>query len=77
VIDLDGLSGLSDFLGGEARVHGDIPPERISLYDGPPVVASLDGHIDPGKTPLAQHPACVHPSRLKGFDFSTYREQES
>jgi hypothetical protein len=73
VLDLDGLPGVSDFYGGEARVHGDIPPERISLYDGPPVVGSRDGHIDPGKTPRMQHPACVDDE----FDLSTYREEST
>jgi hypothetical protein len=74
VVDLDSLEALSEFYGGEARVHGDIAPERLSVYDGPEVVASLAGHIDPGWTPLGQHPACVEPARLVGFDFETYRE---
>jgi hypothetical protein len=77
VVDLEGLPGLGAFWGGETRVHGNIPPDRISLYEGPPVVPSLAGHVDPGKTPLGNHPACVHPPKLDGFDFATYREQES
>ena len=52
MVDLDCLSGLS--CGGEARVNGDIAPERLSVYKGE-VTPSLSGHIDPMKTPLHQH----------------------
>ena len=54
MVDLDCLSGLSEFYGGEARVNGDIAPERLSVYKGE-VTPSLSGHIDPMKTPLHQH----------------------
>jgi len=57
-IDLDGLEGLSPFVGLEARVHGNIPRERLQLYERD-VIPSLDGHIDPGNTPSGQHPACL------------------
>ena len=49
-VDLDGLKGLSAFAGGEARVHGDIRPERLRLYEGDVAPA--------GQTPEAQHPSC-------------------
>ena len=71
-VELDGLEGLSNFYGGEARVHGDISPERLSVLDQQ-VTPSLDGHIDPATTPLGNHPACCFPWRLEGFDFDTYR----
>jgi hypothetical protein len=73
VIDLDGLEGLSKFHGGEARVHGDIGPERLSVLRVD-VVPSLEGHIDPAKTQLGNHPACCFAWRLEGFDLATYAE---
>ena len=42
MVDLDCLSGLSEFYGGEARVNGDIAPERLSVYKGE-VTPSLTG----------------------------------
>jgi hypothetical protein len=57
-IDLAGLEGVSEFVGLEARVHNDIPPERIRLYELPVVPNDL-GHIDPGLTSAGQHPACI------------------
>ena len=75
VVNLDGLEGLSEFHGGEARVHGDIAAERLSrfLYSEQ-VVPSLDRHVDPAKTPLGNHPACCFAWRLDGFDMADYRE---
>ena len=73
VVDLDGLEGLSEFHGGEARVHGDIPRERLSIYQGE-VIPSLEGHIDPARTPLGNHPACCFVWRLEGFDLADYKE---
>ena len=73
-VELEGLDGLSEFHGCEARVHGDIPPERVRLYDGPTPIPSLAGHVDPALTPLGNHPACCFPWRLEGFDFANYRE---
>ena len=58
MVDLDCLSGLSEFYGGEARVNGDIAPERLSVYKGE-VTPSLSGHIDPMKTPFHQHPVAL------------------
>jgi hypothetical protein len=49
-VDLDGLKGLSAFADGEARVHGDIPPDRLRLYEGD-VAASA-------QVPEGQHPSC-------------------
>jgi hypothetical protein len=49
-VELDGLKGLSAFAGGEARVHGDIGPERLRLYEGDVAPA--------GRTAELQHPSC-------------------
>jgi len=57
-IELTDLNGVSEFVGLEGRVHNDIPPERLKLYDRP-VQPSDVGHIDPGLTPEQQHPACI------------------
>jgi hypothetical protein len=73
VIDLDGLEGLSEFHGGEARVHGDICRERLTVRRVN-VVPSLDEHIDPAKTKLGNHPACCFAWRLDGFDMADYQE---
>ena len=72
MVDLDCLSGLSEFYGGEARVNGDIAPERLSVYKGE-VTPSLSGHIDPMKTPLHQHPACVTPRSWSSSTLGTTR----
>lgn len=70
---LDDLEGMSLWYGGEARVHGDIPPSRLSVYQHD-VSPGWKGYIDPAKTPLGNHPACCYPWRLEGFDFDDYRE---
>jgi hypothetical protein len=57
-IDLSGLQGVSEFVGLEARVHNDIPPERIKHYVRE-VQPSCAGHIDPAYTPEEQHPSCI------------------
>jgi hypothetical protein len=57
-VDLAELDGVSQFVGLEARVHNDIPAERIKLYPKA-VKCSMAGHIDPGRTPEGQHPACI------------------
>ena len=75
MVDLDCLSGLSEFYGGEARVNGDIAPERLSVYKGE-VTPSLSGHIDPMKTPLHQHPACADPSKLEQFNIVDYKARQ-
>lgn len=75
-VELDGLEGLSQFHGREARVHGDIPPSRLSVYEEE-VIPNWDGYIDPAKTKLLNHPDCCFPWRLDGFDFADYREIET
>ena len=55
MVDLDCLSGLSEFYGGEARVNG---------------------HIDPMKTPLRQHPCCADPSKLEQFNIGDYKARQ-
>jgi len=57
-IDLDGLEGLSAFVGLEARVHGNIPAQRLRLYERD-VEPSREGHVDPAGTPDGQHPSCI------------------
>jgi hypothetical protein len=50
-VELDGLKGLSEFVAGEARVHGDIPPERVRLHEGAIAAA-------PQRAAEAEHPSC-------------------
>ena len=72
MVDLDCLSGLSESYGGEARVNGDIAPERLSVYKGE-VTPSLSGHTDPMKTPLRQHPVAVTPRSWSSSTLVTTR----
>jgi len=59
--------------GGENRVHGDIAPSRLRIHKGE-VTPNWNGYIDPAKTLLGNHPACVDPSRLDGFVPEDYWE---
>jgi hypothetical protein len=65
-VQLDGLEGVSEFHGLEARVHADIPPGKLSVHEDE-VIPSREGFIDPAKTPLGNHPACCFSWRLEGF----------
>jgi hypothetical protein len=67
-VNLEGLEAVSVFHEGEARVHNDIGPERITPYTKQ-VAASSVGWTDPGKRPGGNHPACLGvPSRTREHD---------
>jgi hypothetical protein len=74
VVDLDGLPGVGDFYEARRGCTATFRPTGSACMPDP-CSCSLAGHVDPGKTWLANHPACVDPSRLDGFDLSTYREE--
>jgi hypothetical protein len=59
LVNLDGLEGVSEYVGLEARVHNDIPPDRITIYDGPMGRPTEAGWIDPGATREGLHPSCI------------------
>jgi hypothetical protein len=70
VVRLDGLDGLSAFHDGEARVHGDIARERLTVYESE-VIASWEGFGDPALTERGNHPACA---RRDGFESADDKE---
>lgn len=57
VVELDGL--VDEIIGGEARIHVDVPAERISRFTDP-VVPSLAKHLDPywAYPAVRNHPHC-------------------
>jgi hypothetical protein len=57
-VNLEGLECVSDFYCGEARVHNDIAPERLTPYTKP-VVPSREGWTDPFYLPGHNHPSCI------------------
>ena len=69
-IDLDGLEAVSVFVDGEARIHNDIGPERLTPY-AKPIRPSRHGWNDPGYMPGENHPACLGvPRRTLDYDLS-------
>jgi hypothetical protein len=67
-IDLEGLEAVSVFVGGEARVHNDIGPERLTPYTKP-VQPSRADWTDPADLPGGNHPACLGvPRRTLDYD---------
>jgi hypothetical protein len=61
-VDVTGL-GVDDFIGGEARVHDDVSPDRITLLDRD-IIAQRDGWFDPfyAFPSVGNHPHCWHRS---------------
>lgn len=57
-VNLDGLEGVSCFHCGEARVHNDIGPKRLTPFTKPVVPSEL-GWTDPYYLPGHNHPACI------------------
>jgi hypothetical protein len=66
-VDLTGFDMPEEgFVGGELRLHEDVPPERLRRLDVQP--APTSGHLDPAKNGKPNHPTCLrlrcweHPS---------------